>query len=51
MKDYYLIKYFQVSSLNDLSDVTISSATTGQLLVRQASGQFANVSVISGGTY
>ena len=40
-----------VSSLNDLSDVTLSSPTTGQLLVRQASGQFANVSVISGGTY
>ena len=40
-----------VSSLNDLSDVTISSPTTGQLLIFQASGQFANVSVISGGTY
>ena len=40
-----------VSSLNDLSDVTLSSPTTGQLLVRQASGQFANVSVLSGGTY
>ena len=40
-----------VSSLNDLSDVTVSSPTTGQLLVLQASGQFANVSVISGGTY
>ena len=40
-----------VSALNDLSDVTISSPTTGQLLVLQASGQFANVSVISGGTY
>jgi len=40
-----------VSSLNDLSDVTLSSPTTGQLLVFQASGQFANVSVISGGTY
>ena len=40
-----------VSSLNDLSDVTVSSPTTGQLLVLQASGQFANVSVLSGGTY
>ena len=40
-----------VSSLNDLSDVTLSSPTTGQLLVFQASGQFANVSVLSGGTY
>ena len=40
-----------VSSLNDLSDVTVSSPQTGQLLVLQASGQFANVSVISGGTY
>ena len=40
-----------VSSLNDLSDVTLSSPTTGQLLVLQAAGQFANVSVISGGTY
>ena len=40
-----------VSSLNDLSDVTLSSPTTGQLLVLQASGQFTNVSVISGGTY
>ena len=40
-----------VSALNDLSDVTVSSPTTGQLLVLQASGQFANVSVISGGTY
>ena len=40
-----------VSSLNDLSDVTLSSPTTGQLLIFQASGQFANVSVISGGTY
>ena len=37
--------------LNDLSDVTLSSPTTGQLLIFQASGQFANVSVISGGTY
>ena len=40
-----------VSSLNDLSDVTVSSPQTGQLLVLQASGQFANVSEISGGTY
>ena len=40
-----------VSSLNDLSDVTVSSPQTGQLLILQASGQFANVSVISGGTY
>ena len=40
-----------VSSLNDLSDVTVSSPQTGQLLVLQASGQFANVSAISGGTY
>jgi len=40
-----------VSSLNDLSDVTVSSPTTGQILALQASGQFANVSVISGGTY
>ena len=40
-----------VSSLNDLSDVTLSSPTTGQLLIFQASGQFTNVSVISGGTY
>ena len=40
-----------VSSLNDLSDVTLSSPTTGQLLIFQASGQFANVSVLSGGTY
>ena len=40
-----------VSSLNDLSDVTVSSPQTGQLLVLHASGQFANVSVISGGTY
>ena len=40
-----------VSALNDLSDVTISSPTTGQILVLQSGGQFANVSVISGGTY
>ena len=40
-----------VSSLNDLSDVTISSPTTGQILVMQAGGSFQNVSVISGGTY
>ena len=40
-----------VSSLNDLSDVTISSPTTGQILVLQAGGSFANVSVLSGGTY
>ena len=40
-----------VSSLNDLSDVTVASPQTGQLLVLQASGQFANVSVLSGGTY
>ena len=40
-----------VSSLNDLSDVTLSSPTTGHLLVLHAAGQFANVSVISGGTY
>ena len=40
-----------VSSLNDLSDVTISSPTTGQLLVMQAGGSFQNVSVLSGGTY
>ena len=40
-----------VSSLNDLSDVTVSSPQTGQLLVLQAGGQFANVSVITGGTY
>ena len=40
-----------VSSLNDLSDVTVSSPQTGELLILQASGQFANVSVISGGTY
>ena len=39
------------SGLNDLSDVTVSSPTTGQILALQASGQFANVSVISGGTY
>ena len=38
-------------STSDLPDVTVSSPTTGQLLVLQASGQFANVSVISGGTY
>ena len=40
-----------VSSLNDLSDVTVSSPQTGQILVLQASGQFANVAVLSGGTY
>jgi len=40
-----------VSSLNDLSDVTISSPTTGQILVLQAGGSFQNVSVLSGGTY
>ena len=40
-----------VSSLNDLSDVTVNSPQTGELLILQASGQFANVSVISGGTY
>ena len=40
-----------VSSLNDLSDVTISSPQTGQILVMQAGGSFQNVSVISGGTY
>ncbi len=40
-----------VSSLNDLSDVTVSSPQTGQILALQASGQFANVSVLSGGTY
>ena len=40
-----------VSNLNDLSDVTVASPTTGQILVLQASGQFENVSVLSGGTY
>ena len=40
-----------VSSLNDLSDVTVSSPQTGQILAYQASGQFANVAVLSGGTY
>ena len=40
-----------VSSLNDLSDVSVSSPTTGQILVMQAGGSFQNVSVISGGTY
>ena len=40
-----------VSSLNDLSDVSVSSPTTGQILVLQASGSFENVSVLSGGTY
>ena len=40
-----------VSSLNDLSDVTISSPQTGQILVLQSGGQFANVAVLSGGTY
>ena len=40
-----------VSSLNDLSDVSVSSPQTGQILVLQASGSFENVSVISGGTY
>jgi len=40
-----------VSSLDDLSDVSLSSPTTGQILVLQASGSFENVSVLSGGTY
>ena len=40
-----------VSSLNDLSDVTISSPTTGEILVLQSGGSFQNVSVLSGGTY
>jgi len=40
-----------VSSLDDLSDVSLSSPQTGQLLVLQASGSFENVSVLSGGTY
>ena len=40
-----------VSNLNDLSDVTVASPTTGQILVLQASGQFENVSILSGGTY
>ena len=40
-----------VSSLNDLSDVTISSPTAGQILVLQSGGSFQNVSVLSGGTY
>ena len=40
-----------VSSLNDLSDVAISSPTTGQILVLQSGGSFQNVSVLSGGTY
>ena len=40
-----------VSSLNDLSDVSVSSPTTGQILVMQAGGSFQNVSVISGGTF
>ena len=40
-----------VSSLNDLSDVTISSPTTGQILVLQSGGSFQNVSALSGGTY
>ena len=40
-----------VSSLNDLSDVTISSPQTGQILVMQAGGSFQNVSALSGGTY
>ena len=40
-----------VSSLNDLSDVSVSSPTTGQILVMQAGGSFQNVSLISGGTY
>jgi hypothetical protein len=37
--------------LNDLSDVTISSPTTGQILVLQSGGSFQNVSALSGGTY
>ena len=40
-----------VSSLNDLSDVTISSPTAGQILVLQSGGSFQNVSALSGGTY
>jgi hypothetical protein len=40
-----------VSSLDDLSDVSLSSPTTGQILVLQASGSFQNVSALSGGTY
>ena len=40
-----------VSSLDDLSDVSLSSPTTGQILVLQASGSFENVSALSGGTY
>ena len=40
-----------VSSLNDLSDVTINSPVEGNLLQYSAAGQFANVQVIAAGTF
>jgi len=40
-----------VSSLNDLSDVTINSPVEGNLLQFSSAGQFANVQVIAAGTF
>ena len=40
-----------VSSLNDLSDVTVSSPVEGNLLQFSSAGQFANVQVIAAGTF
>lgn len=39
------------SNLGDLLDVTITSATEGNILEYQASGQWMNVDSLSGGTY
>ena len=40
-----------VSSLDDLSDVSISSAAAGEHLVFHSDGQWKNVATIDGGTY
>ena len=40
-----------VSALDDLSDVTISSAAAGQYLSYHSDGQWKNVTTIDGGTY
>nr|BAR34303.1 phage-related tail fiber protein [uncultured Mediterranean phage uvMED] len=39
------------SNLGDLLDVTIASAGEGEILQYQASGQWTNVNLLSGGTY
>ena len=40
-----------VSQLDDLSDVTIASATAGQYLSYHSDGQWKNITIIDGGKY